>query len=301
MPGTRGPLHPTTRAERAGDGPDGIAELIATREVLPGRRLLTWLAPGLARRLQPGQSVTVREPRPPGLLLPLLPTAGHDRVAGTLSLLLDAGSPADRLWDVREGDRARLEGPVGRGFAVDPRSRHLLIVCDTDGLAPLRALLNDAVGGGRQVTVLLGARSAAEVLPSWLLPDEAEYVVATADGSLGHAGSVTDLVVRYEAWADQCFAAGGRALLEGLAALSRGRDARLGVARLGRRVGRRPGRRVAAPARRPSWLQVALPLPVGCVLGVCLGCVVDGTKGPLRTCREGPTFGVDELAWEGQQ
>jgi dihydroorotate dehydrogenase electron transfer subunit len=244
--------------------------------------------------------VAVREPRPAGLLLPLLPAAGHDRVTGTLSLLVEEGSPADGLWGLREGDHARLEGPIGRGFAIDPRSRHLLIVCNAEGIAPLRALLTDAVAGGRQVTVLLGARSAADVMPSWLLPDEAEYVVATADGSLGHAGSVVDLVLRYEAWADQCFAAGDRALLEGLAALSRGRDARLGVARLGRRVGRRPGRRAASPSpRRPAWLQVALPLPVGCALGVCLGCVVEGAGGPLRTCREGPTFAVDELAWDG--
>ena len=38
--------------------------------------------------------------------------------------------------------------------------------------------------------------------------DEAEYVVATTDGSLGHRGEVTALLPEYEAWADQCFAAG---------------------------------------------------------------------------------------------
>ena len=52
--------------------------------------------------------------------------------------------------------------------------------------------------------------------------------------------------------------------------------------------------------RRASWLQVALPHEVGCALGICLGCVVDGPGGSVRVCREGPTFGADELAWERQ-
>ena len=80
--------------------------------------------------------------------------------------------------------------------------------------------------------------------------------------------------------------------------LAGGRDGRLGVARLGRRPGRRVTRTIA---RRTSWLQVALPHEAGCALGVCLGCVVDGTAGPLRVCREGPAFAIDELVLERQR
>jgi dihydroorotate dehydrogenase electron transfer subunit len=313
MAGGRGPSNQTTSADRAG-GDAEPAELLASREVPPGRRLLTWRAPDLARRVQPGQHVTVLEPRAVGTLLPALAVAGFDRIAGTISLLLDgapaiglerglgrgtgsgrAGEPAHDLGRLREGDRARLDGPLGRGFAVDPRSRHLLLICDATGIAAVRALLDEAVAGGRQVTLLLGARSAAEVPPSWLLPDEAEYVVATADGSMGHRGSIVDLLPRYEAWADQAFAAGRGELLSELADLARGRDARLGVARLGRRRGRRGS---APPPRRPSWLQVSLPLPIACALGVCLGCVVDGVGGPVRVCRDGPAFGSTDLSWE---
>ena len=123
-----------------------------------------------------------------GLLLPAVPVAGHDRVAGTISLLL-AGGPTRELAATRTDDSARFDGPLGRGFAVDPRSRYLLVVSDVDGLARVRSLVDEAVAGGRQVTVLLGASSVASVYPSSLLPDEAEYVVATADGSLGPDGS----------------------------------------------------------------------------------------------------------------
>lgn len=273
------------------------ADLLDDREVLPGRRLLTWSAATLARSVQPGQSVHVLEPRPRGLLLPVVPVAGFDRAKGIISLLVDEGSTASGLLRLRPGDRARLQGPVGRGFAVDPRSRHLLLVCDGHGVARVRALLDESVSAGRRVTLLLGVGSASEVLPSWLLPDEAEYVVATVDGSLGHHGTVGDILPQYEAWADQCFAAGDPGLLARLAGLARGRDARLGVARLGRRPARR-GQRITTAARRTSWLQVAAAHDLGCALGVCLGCVVDGVDGPLRACREGPVFDASALAWE---
>ena len=106
----------------------------------------------------------------------------------------------------------------------------------------MRALVPEAIATGRRVVLILGARSAAEVLPSSLLPDEVEYVVATQDGSLGHHGDAADLVPDYEAWADQCVGAGSDELIARLVDLARGRDARLGVARLGRRPGRRPVR-----------------------------------------------------------
>jgi len=226
--------------------------------------------------------------------------AGVDRSTGTLDLLVGARPWLRALQGLRPGEIAEVEGPLGRGFDIDARSRHLLVVADAAGLPRVRGLLGEAVQGDRQVTLLVGAPSAARVWPSSLLPDEVEYVVATEDGSLGHAGAVSDLVPTYEAWADQCFAAGSWSLLETLSVLARGRDARLGVARLGRRPSRRvdPG---PSQARRRSWLQVVLPHEAGCALGVCLGCVVVGNDGPLRTCREGPVFGFGEIAWERQR
>ncbi len=247
--------------------------------------------------MQPGQFVHLRAPRPAGLLLPALPVAGYDRVAGTLLLLVEsAGGISGRLPTLREGETARLEGPLGRGFAIDARSRHLLMVADVDGFGRVRAIVDEAVTGGRQVTGLLGAPSVADVLPSSFLPDEAEYVVATADGSLGHHGDITELVRGYEAWADQCFAAGSPALLTRLATLAKGRDARMGVARLGRRRRKRP-ELGGTDARRRAWLQLALRHEAGCALGVCAGCTVDGADGPVRMCREGPAFAAGELRW----
>jgi dihydroorotate dehydrogenase electron transfer subunit len=277
-----------------------VAELVESREVLPGVQLLVLRAAVLARSIRAGQYVHLRSPARLGLLPPAIPVAGCDPADGTVELLVGARPGLRALHALRPGDAATLVGPQGRGFEVDARSRHLLAVADRDGLPAVRLLIVDAVRAGRHVTLLLGALDAARVWPSSLLPDEVEYVVATEDGSLGHAGHVAEVVPAYEAWADQCFAAGSWSLLETLAAQARGRDARLGVARLGRRRARRSDPE-PRQVRRRSWLQMALPHEVGCALGVCLGCVVDGVDGPLRTCREGPVVGFGEIAWERQR
>ncbi len=230
--------------------------------------------------------------------MPAVPIAGFDRVEGSVVLHVPRRSPLlEGLQGLRLGDPATLDGPLGRGFEIDSRSRYLLLVADGTGFPRVRACVDEAVATGRQVTVLLGAPSVARVVPSSQLPEEAEYVVATEDGSLGHHGPVTDLVSRYEAWADQCLAAGDSNLLQRMVALARGRDERMGVARLGRRRGRRPVA-VRPETRRRAWLQVALPHVAGCALGVCLACVADGADGPVRVCREGPTFTAEELRWD---
>jgi dihydroorotate dehydrogenase electron transfer subunit len=273
------------------------AELVERREIVSGTWLTAWHAPPVVSGARAGQYVHVRATDPGGLLRRLpYPIATADAASGMLTLLTGGSGWAGT---VRVGDRADVAGPLGRPFEVDPRSRHLLLVAEGPSIASLRLLLDEAVRDGRSVVLLYGAPTASSVYPTSLLPDEVEYIVATADGSLGHRGSVADLVEGYEAWADQAFAAGPPALLAALTAQASGRRQRLGVATLGRkRGGGRPPAAGSAEARRKAFLQVAVGQSVGCAAGTCFGCSVEGAAGvPLRACREGPVFAADELAW----
>ncbi len=276
------------------------AELSDSREFLPGQWLQQYRAPWLAAGAQAGQFVHVRTPDYSGLVLrrPFsLNTV--DRVSGDISIHFRVtGKGTDVLARMRPGDSVAMLGPLGRGFEVDPRSRHLLLIAGGLGMAGVRALADDAIATGRQVTILFGAASAGEVYPSTMLPDEVEYVVATDDGSLGHHGRVTDLVAEYEAWATQAFACGPEPMLAALARLAKGRNGRLGVARLGRKGGGRTAPLGTPQARRASWLQVSMEQTMGCAVGACLGCVVIGVDGPQRVCREGPVFAPDEIVWD---
>jgi dihydroorotate dehydrogenase electron transfer subunit len=292
------------------DGGDRWAELLAARDILPGQSLQTWHAAAIASRVRAGQYVHLRTGDPSGLVMRRpYPINTADPASGTITIqVATADSAAGRappsaeawLAGRRPGDRIELTGPLGRPFEVDPRAQHLLLVAEGSGVAGVRALADEAIRDGRQVTLLFAAASAREVYPSSLLPDELEYVVATADGSLGQVGSVVDLMPEYEAWADQAFASGPPALLRALAALAVTRRGRLGVASLGRKRGAgRPVPAGSTQARRKAFLQVALEQTMGCAAGTCLGCAVPSTAGsPLRACREGPVFGAAEIEWE---
>jgi dihydroorotate dehydrogenase electron transfer subunit len=281
----------------------GSAELVESREILPGQWLQAFHAPDLANGSRAGQFVHARTGDYSGLVLrrPFsLNTA--DAVTGIITIHFRViGRGTEWFTRLRPGDRVDLLGPLGRPFEVDPRSRHLLLVAGGLGMAGVRMLIDEAVREDRQVTLLFGAANSREVYPSSLLPDEVEYVVATDDGSLGHHGFVTELVPEYEAWADQAFACGPVPMLAALARLAAGRRRRLGVARLGRKRGAgRADPRGSPAARRKAFLQVSMEQNMGCAVGACLGCVVmDVTGTPQRVCREGPVFASDELAWDG--
>jgi dihydroorotate dehydrogenase electron transfer subunit len=276
------------------------AELVESRQILPGQWIQSFHAPELASGSRAGQFVHVRTGDYSGLVLRRpFSINTSDPATGIITLhFRTVGRGTEWVTRVREGERLDMLGPLGRPFEVDPRSQHLLLIAGGLGMAGVRMLADEAIRDGRQVTILFGALSASHVYPSSLLPDEVEYIVATDDGSLGHHGFVTELVQEYEAWADQAFACGPHPMLARLAQLAAGRRGRLGVAKLGRRRGAsRLDPLGSTSARRKSFLQVSMEQTMGCAVGACLGCIVVGVEGPLRVCREGPVFAAEELAW----
>ena len=279
------------------------AELVESREILPGQWLQAYHAPDIATGSRAGQFVHIRTGDYSGMVL-RRPFSINTADPGTGIITIHfrvIGRGTDWFTHLRPGDQIDLLGPLGRPFEVDPRTQHVLLVAGGLGMAGVRMLADEAIRDGRQVTLLFGGASSREVYPTNLLPDEVEYVVATDDGSLGHHGYVTDLLPTYEAWADQAFACGPQVMLAALARLATTRRQRLGVAELGRRRGGGKSDPVgSASARRKAFLQVSMEQNMGCAVGACLGCVVMSATGvPQRVCREGPVFAADELAWEG--
>lgn len=278
------------------------AELVDSREILPRQWLQAYHAPSLATGSRAGQFVHVRPGDDSGLIL-RRPFSLNTVDPGTGIVTIHfrtVGKGTDWFTRLRPGDALDMLGPLGRPFEVNPRSHHLLLIAGGLGIAGVRMLADEAIRAGRQVVLLFGATTAADVYPSNLLPDEVEYLVATEDGSLGHHGRVTELLPAYEAWADQAFACGPAPMLAALARLAAGRRERLGVAALGRKRGAGRQDPPGTPgARRKAFLQVSMEQRMGCAVGACLGCVVMGVTGqPQRVCREGPVFAAEELDWE---
>jgi dihydroorotate dehydrogenase electron transfer subunit len=188
------------------------------------------------------------------------------------ALLFDVvGRGTDWLSRRIAGDAVRVVGPLGRGFEPRSRVQRMLLVGGGIGCAPLVWLAERLVVEGREVTLILGGRSEAQIFPARMLPPAVEVVVTTEDGSAGERGTVTKPFERLLPWCDQAFACGPDAMFEALHG-----------------VARRSG------LRKP--LQGLLEAPMACGMGICYSCAVFPRRGGVKlVCRDGPMFDLRDL------
>ena len=198
---------------------------------------------------------------------PYLPRAfSHARVHedGRLDFLLDAVGPGTaRLAELRAGEGVWLVGPLGIGFRPPSGGRAPLLVGGGIGTAPILCLHDDL---GPDVPVVLGFRSAAHAEAARLFRGP-EPRVATDDGSLGHSGLVTELLIDRLDGAE-VYACGPPPMLEAVRAICAERD---------------------VPA------QLAMESGMACGYGACFGCVVPTKHGYVRLCVDGPVMDAAAL------
>lgn len=220
--------------------------------------------------------------------------------AGEAAFLLeDVGPGTRRLCELEPEDGLWVLGPLGRGFSDPPPKHRCILVGGGIGIAALTmlgesraaarpqggdvrsesALRNSDLGtasrprAGEQDlprrTVLTGFRSAPHAEAARLLGDP---LIATDDGTVGHAGPVTDLL-EAELQRERCAvvrACGPPAMLEAVR---------------------------AACEREQVPAELALEATMACGFGSCFGCVVARRGGGyLRVCVDGPVIDAAEIA-----
>jgi dihydroorotate dehydrogenase electron transfer subunit len=263
---------------------------VVENERLYGETYVTWFAaPEIARAAVPGQFVMLRcvdvaapgEAPPPSAAAlpddPLLPRAmSIHRIrpgpAGTeWSILYDVvGRGTAWLAARRPGDVVYCWGPLGHGYEVAATARNLLLVAGGIGVAPIVWLADETAAQGRNVTLVLGARTKEQVFPTSLLAQQVEVVVTTEDGTLGRRGLATEAFADHLEWCDQSFACGPNAMFRAMAEAARSRR-----------------------LRRP--VQALLEENMGCGTGICYGCAVETRKGMRLVCKDGPMFDLREV------
>ncbi len=252
-----------------------LATVVGNEEIMPATHVISLLAPDAAKNAAPGQFLHIRcgSYRDPWLRRPMSLYRTDGDVLQIMVRRVGLGS--NWLTDRKIGEEIDCLGPQGGAFKVDARTKNLVMVGGGYGVAPLVGLAERAVAQGKSVTLAVGAATASLIFPTRLLPAQVEYLVATDDGSLGHHGVVTDIIPDWVRWADCVYACGPIAMM---AALAR-------------------HMRQQTPRTRG---QVAMEERMGCSMGVCMGCVVETAKGPLRVCTEGPVFDIYQIQWDRQ-
>ena len=207
---------------------------------------------------------------------------------GTLDFVLeDVGPGTERLCALAPGDDVWLLGPLGRGFAPPGDGRRPVLVGGGVGIAPLM-IWQDGLGGA--ATALLGFRDAAHAEGAALLPGAR---VATDDGSAGHHGLVTELLV------EEIGCALRASPVDGADGLGLGGGAQTSVRRYIEVYACGPPPMLEAVralcAEHDVPAQLALESGMACGFGACFGCVVPTRAGYVRLCVDGPVLSADAL------
>ena len=175
------------------------------------------------------------------------------------------GHGTDWLSHCRPGQTLDALSGLGNGFDLAACGEKTLVIGGGIGVPPMYGLAKRLLASGKTPVAILGFNTAGELFyVSEFQALGIETIIATADGSCGVRGFVTDaLPARYDT-----FCACGP--LPMLRALCRASD-------------------------RPGLL--SLEARMGCGFGACMGCTIETVDGPKRVCREGPVFRKEALLW----
>jgi len=187
-----------------------------------------------------------------------------------------SGRGTGLLADALPGQKLSWVGPLGRAFELPGPGERAVLVAGGTGIASVYELARILAEAGRPVQVLLGARSASDLMG---VEDfdalGVELRIATEDGSRGERGRVTVLL-------EQALGEGGPA-----------RVVTCGPTPMMRRC-------AELAAARGVPCVASLENHMACGFGVCLGCAVPLAAGGFAlVCRDGPMLDADAVAWAG--
>jgi dihydroorotate dehydrogenase electron transfer subunit len=247
----------------------GLLEMVAR---LP--HLAATAMPGSFAQLRCGSGTT------PLLRRPFSVAWTHEDTCGFVFEAVGSGTRL--LSELQPGDPLDSLGPLGHGFTLVEGGP---VICVSGGLgcAPFPLLINELRRRGvDDIVVLNGARTAARLYPAERFARPAVPVVAEAtdDGTRGHHGLVTDLLVAaLEKHPAAIYACGPNPMLDGVMSTLLGSGADL-----------------------PALIEASLEAPMGCGFGTCLGCALpmrgeDGASVWKLCCTDGPVMSMRDVDW----
>lgn len=222
--------------------------------------------------VHPGQFVQVLVPDAQHVFL-RRPFSIHDWDEGKqiMSLYIKVvGEGSRRLSQLWPGTILNIIYPLGNGFRIKSDIRALFLVGGGCGAAPLFFLAKTLQKKGIPFRVLLGAKTARELVKVHEFRKLALTDVATEDGSEGFHGFVTDhpLVQSAQEAFDQVIACGPEMMMKQVWKIFQAKKVPV---------------------------QVSLEHLMACGFGVCLCCVVATQQGNVCTCTDGPVFDAEKL------
>jgi dihydroorotate dehydrogenase electron transfer subunit len=177
------------------------------------------------------------------------------------------GKGTEKMSEMEVGTELSILTGLGNGYNTEISGEKPVLIGGGVGVPPLYMLAKKLIAEGKKVTVILGFNTKEEIF----CEDDfkalgADVIVATADGSYGVKGFVTDALkdVDYTYF----YTCGPEPMLKAL-----------------------------YKATSTSG-QFSFEERMGCGFGACMGCSCKTITGYKRICKEGPVLKKEEILWE---
>ena len=210
----------------------------------------------------PGQFVNIKLD---GLFL-RRPISVHDYDSESLTIIYKVvGKGTAQMAEMTSGTLDILTG-LGNGYDTSLSGDKPLLIGGGVGVPPLYNLAKKLISEGKDVSVILGFNTKDEVF----YKDEFEalgaaVIIATADGSVGVKGFVTDAMAGVDY--TYFYTCGPEPMLK------------------------------AVYNKSETSGQFSFEERMGCGFGACMGCTCKTNYGNKRICRDGPVLVKEEIIW----
>ena len=239
-----------------------IFELVSNKKI--AKNTYEWKLSGdISDITSPGQFVNIQLD---GFYL-RRPISVCDAEAGMLTLIFKAvGEGTEKMAKMLPGAKLDILSGLGNGYDTAKSGDTPLLIGGGAGVPPMYMLAKKLIAEGKKLTVILGFGSSDEVFYKEEFKTlGAEVLVATADGSEGVRGFVTDAMTGLSY--SYFYTCGPEPMLK------------------------------AIYDKSETSGQFSFEERMGCGFGACMGCSCKTKYGNKRICRDGPVLVKEEIIW----
>ena len=176
------------------------------------------------------------------------------------------GRGTEAMAQYASGKRIDVLTGLGNGYDLDKSGDRPLLIGGGAGVPPMYLLARRLLAQGKQPTVILGFNKEEEIFyADRFRALGVQIIIATADGSVGVKGFVTDAMEGLDY--TYTYACGPEPMLK------------------------------AVYSRAATSGEYSFEERMGCGFGACMGCTCETKYGNKRICKDGPVLTKEEIVW----
>ena len=177
------------------------------------------------------------------------------------------GIGTEKMALMTDGEKLDILTGLGNGFDTEKSGDSPLLIGGGVGVPPMYGLCKKLISEGKQVSVILGFNKESEIFYKEEFESlGAKVYIATADGSVGTKGFVTDIMKDLEY--SFFYTCGPMPMFKAIEKIAKGSG------------------------------EFSFEERMGCGFGACMGCTCKTiTGGYKRICKDGPVMQREEILW----